>query len=264
MGPEPAWADDRALLAAAAEAGGAVALARRGDHGRVIEKPGGQGPVSEADLAVNAALKARLLAARPGYGWLSEEDPDGPERLSARRVLVLDPIDGTRAYVEGGADFAISIAVIEGGRPVAGAVHLPAHGLTYAAHPGGGAACNGRGIRASGRARLSGAVAVGPKSQLRPEHWPGGVPAVRTEFRASLAFRLCLVADGHYDMMVTFRRAWEWDIAAGALIAAEAGAVVTDPEGAALPFNVADPRVPGVLVAAPGLHAALLRLRRGA
>jgi len=263
LAPDSDAAADRALLVAAAEAGGLVALARRGDHGAVVEKPDGQGPVSDADLAVNAALKDRLLGARPGYGWLSEEDPDAPDRLAARRVFVLDPIDGTRAYVAGGADFAVSVAVVEGGQVLAGAVHLPAHGLSYAAHAGGGATCNARPIRASTRTTLAGAAATGPKSQFRPEHWPGGAPEVRASFRPSLAWRLCLVAEGAADLMVTVRPAWEWDIAAGSLIAAEAGAHVSDASGAPLAFNAPDPRAPGVIAAAPGLAVELLARRRG-
>ena len=262
MGPEADRAADRALLVAAAEAGGRIALDRRGRHGRVVEKAGGHGPVSEADLAVNAALKARLTEARPGYGWLSEEDPDGPARLSAARVFVLDPIDGTRTYVKGGADFAVSVAVVEAGRAIAGAVHLPAHGVTYAAHLGGGARRDGAAIQASARRDLAEATATGARGQFQAEHWPGGAPEIVPDARPSLAYRLCLVAEGRYDLMVTFRPAWEWDIAAGSLIATEAGAIVTDPEGAALVFNAAGARAPGVIAAAPGLHGLLIARRR--
>ena len=92
-------------------------------------------------------------------------------------------------------------------------------------------------------------------------HWPGGVPDLKRSFRPSLAYRLCLVAQGRFDAMLAFRPTWEWDIAAGALIAARAGAVATDGAGAALLFNAADPRTNGVLVAGPGLHAELMALR---
>lgn len=263
MAPDPTPAEDRALLVAAAEEGGRVALDYRGRHGTVIEKPGGQGPVSDADLAVNATLRARLLAARPDYAWLSEEDPDTAERLGARRLFILDPIDGTRAYVAGKPDFAVAVAVVEDGRVTAGAVCLPAREETYSAHLGGGATLGHGRLTASARTSLEGATATGAKSQFAAEHWPGGTPAIRPDFRPSLAWRICMVASGRYDMMVTFRDAWEWDIAAASLIATEAGAVVTDAAGGALVFNSRSARSPGVIAAAPGLHPALLARRRG-
>lgn len=264
MAPDATPAEDRALLVAAAEAGGRVALELRGRHGEVVEKPGGQGPVTEADLAVNEVLKTRLLEARPAYGWLSEEDPDGPERLGAARVFLLDPIDGTRAYIDGRPDFAVAIAVVEAGRVTAGVVHLPARAETYAAHLGGGATLGAAPIAASRRDVLDGASATGARSQYRAEHWPGGAPDIRPEFRPSIAWRICLVASGRYDMMVTFRDAWEWDIAAASLIAAEAGAIVTDAMGRPLVFNSTERRVPGVIAAAPGLHAEIVARRGGA
>jgi myo-inositol-1(or 4)-monophosphatase len=94
---------------------------------------------------------------------------------------------------------------------------------------------------------------------MAPELWPGGVPEVKRSFRASLAYRLCLVAEGRFDGMLTLRDAWEWDIAAGALICERAGAMVTDRLGAPLLFNAAPPQAAGVVVAAPGLHGALMR-----
>ena len=265
MGPDPGRAaEDRALLVAAAEAGGRVALAHHGRSPRAWEKAGGQGPVSDADLAVNEALAAKLRAARPDYAWLSEEDPDTPARLGAARVFVLDPIDGTRAFLAGKPDFAVSIAVGEHARVTAGVVHLPARETTYAAHLGGGAARDGRPIAPSGRTELAGAAAVGPKSQYRAEHWPGGAPRVEASFRAALAWRLCLVAEGRFDLKVTVRPAWEWDVAAGALICTEAGARVADAEGRPLSFNAPEARLPGVIAAAPGIFNQIVALRCGA
>jgi len=264
LAPDASAPEDRALLVAAAEAGGRLALARQDSPGAIVDKPAGQGPVSEADLAVNAALKQRLRAARPDYGWLSEEDPDGPDRLESRRIFVLDPIDGTRAYLAGKPDFAVAVAVIEAGRVIAGAVHAPALSETYAAHLGGGATLNRQPIRASVRTTLEGATATGAKSQFRAEHWPGGAPAIAPEFRPSLALRICLVAAARYDLMVTFRPAWEWDIAAASLIAAESGARVTDAAGEGLDFNHPTARVPGLIIAPPALHGEILARRRGA
>ena len=254
---------DRAQLVAAAEEGGRVALSYHGRPVRSWDKPGALGPVSEADLAVNAALEARLRPLRPDYGWLSEEDADDPGRLSAERVFVVDPIDGTRAFLAGGAGFSVALAVVERGRVTAAAVHLPAHGETYAAHLGGGATLDGRPIAPSPRQDPDGADALITKGMLAAQHWPGGTPGLRHHFRSSLAWRLCLVAAGRFDATLTFRPAWEWDIAAGALIAAEAGCAVSDGAGGPLGFNLPSARLEaGVVVAPPALHARLIALRR--
>ena len=186
---------DLALLEAAAREAGALALARAGDPGEVREKPG-LGPVSEVDLAVDRLLAHRLRAARPGYGWLSEETEDGPGRLAAARVFIVDPIDGTRAYLAGEPSWALSLAVVEAGRPVAALVHLPALGRTYAAAAGEGARLDGAPIAATARADLDGARVLASATQLAPAHWRGNPPAVERQFRPSLAYRLCLVAEG--------------------------------------------------------------------
>ena len=203
-------------------------------------------------------LRERLLAARPGYGWLSEESEDGPARLGARRVFIVDPIDGTRAFIAGQSAWSHSLAVAEGGRVVAGVVHLPALGATYAAALGAGARRNGAPVAASLRSGLDGARLLATSGQLDARFWPGGVPAVERLFRTSIAYRLCLVADGSADAMVSFRETWEWDVAAGALIASEAGAVVTDARGAPLAYNRPHPGVGGVLVAGPAVHRAIV------
>lgn len=253
----PAPDDDLALLVAAAEAAGAIARRHFRARPAAWEKGGGQGPVSEADLEIDAMLRARLRAARPGYGWLSEETADDPARLDAEALFVVDPIDGTRAFLEGQDSFAHSLAVVRGGRPVAGVVHLPLKGLTYTATAGGGAQLNGRPLAAVRPPGPGLPRVLVSRSQLAPELWPGGVPALERHFRPSLAWRLCLVAEGAFDGMLTLREAWHWDIAAGSLIAEEAGARVTDRSGAPLAFNTPRPASPGVIAGGPGLHARL-------
>ncbi|WP_151720249.1 3'(2'),5'-bisphosphate nucleotidase CysQ [Gemmobacter serpentinus] len=247
---------DLALLTEAALQAGHIARGFWRQAPQVWEKPG-LGPVTEADLAVNTHLRGVLRAARPDYGWLSEEDPDDTERLHAGRVFVLDPIDGTRAFIAGEESFAISIAVIEDGLPVTALVYLPARDRLYTATAHGPALCDGQPIQASTRAGLEGATLLATSPTMAPDHWPGGVPEVKRSFRASLAYRMCLVAEGRYDAMLTLRPAWEWDIAAGALIAARAGAVVTDRQGHALQFNNPHPQSDGVIAAPLGLHSAL-------
>lgn len=255
-------ADDLSLLEAAAREAGEVALRYWRKDPKSWDKDDGAGPVSEADLAVNAALEAHLRGARPGYGWLSEESPDGPERRTAERLFILDPIDGTRAFLAGEENFALSLAVVAGGRPLAGVVYLPAKRRLYAASADGPALRDGIPVTCARRAALEGADVLTTRAALAPEHWPRGVPALKRSFRSSLAYRLCLAAEGRHDAMLTLRPAWEWDIAAGALIAERAGCAVTDPQGRPLALNAEVPRASGVVAANPALHGALLAALR--
>ncbi|MDT8857427.1 3'(2'),5'-bisphosphate nucleotidase CysQ [Paracoccaceae bacterium Fryx2] len=255
-------ARDLALLTEAALAAGRIAMRHWKQGPKVWHKAADAGPVTEADLAVNDMLAQRLRAARPDYGWLSEESEDSPARQDRARVFIIDPIDGTRAFIAGEDTFAHSLAVAEGGRIVAAVVYLPALDRLYTATEGGPALRDGQQIQASARPGIDGATLLATHPNLAPEHWPGGVPDLKRSFRASLAYRLCLVAEGRHDGMLTLRDAWEWDIAAGDLIARRAGARVTDREGAPLSYNAPHPQSAGVLAAAPGLHSALLdRLR---
>ena len=256
-------ANDLALLLAAARSAGKVALKYFHDGAESWEKPDNQGLVTEADLAVDAHLLARLRDARPDYGWLSEETQDDRARLDAPRTFVIDPIDGTRAFAERYRSWAISVAVVEAGRPVAAVIHLPARRLTYTAALGQGAVLNAEVLlHVTGRTELPGASLLASRPTMEPEHWPRGLPPVRREFRTSLAYRMALVAEGRFDAMATFRDTWDWDIAAGSLIAAEAGATVTDAEGAALSFNSTLRHSPGLICATPAIHEALLSHRR--
>jgi myo-inositol-1(or 4)-monophosphatase len=255
--------DDLTLLTEAARAAGEVALSFWRRTQTIWEKQDGAGPVSEADLAVNRLLEDRLRGARPDYGWLSEETPDDQSRLSARRTFIIDPIDGTRAFLDGTPDFAHSIAVAEDGVVTAAVVFLPARNSLYSASDRDASALNGRDIRCSSPPDRSGATLLTARANLAPEHWADGRPPdVKRVFRSSLAWRLCLVAEGAFDAMMTLRPTWEWDVAAGSLIAARAGATVSDGRGQVPGFNASDPRLAGLIAAPGGLHRDLMaRLR---
>lgn len=252
-------ARDLALLTDAAREAGRIALRYWRKDPQVWDKGGEHGPVSEADLAVNDMLKLRLLAARPDYGWLSEETPDSADRLAVDTLFIIDPIDGTRAFVAGEETWAHSLAVAHKGRVTAGVVYLPAIDRIYTVSETAAPMRDGEEIRASGRDRLEGANILTTKANMAPEKWPGGVPEITRSFRASLAYRMCLAAEGRFDGMLTLRDAWEWDIAAGSLIAERAGAVVTDQTGAALRFNTPTAQAKGVLTLPPKLHAEAVR-----
>lgn len=253
-GPE----DDVALLTAAAQEAGEIARRYWRQEPATWEKEAGAGPVTEADLAVNDHLMTTLLGARPDYGWLSEESPDDPARLDAAHCFIIDPIDGTRAFIDGQDGFSHSLAIARQDRIVAAVVHLPMLDLTYTATEGGPALLNGAPIHVSDSS-LSGADVLTTKAALDPVFWKDDhPPEFRRSFRPSLAWRLCLVAAGRFDATMTFRMAWEWDIAAGTLIAERAGAVATTMNGRPLRFNNPAPMVDSLVMAGPTLHAEIM------
>ncbi|WP_245749302.1 inositol monophosphatase family protein [Jannaschia pohangensis] len=252
-------AADRDLLASAAHAAGEIARRHFGNGPETWDKGDGQGPVTEADLEIDAMLRERLMAARPDYGWLSEETADGPDRLTRKRVFIVDPIDGTRAFLNGELTFSHSLAVVEDGIPIAAAIYLPMKDRLYLAARGQGATRNGDTIRHSGRPELDGATVLGTKANFADANWKGGTPPVTRRFMPSLAYRLALAAEGRFDAMITLRQAWEWDIAAGALMVSEAGGRITDRRGADLRFNGATPMLDGVLAGTPDIADALIR-----
>ncbi|MEO8724010.1 MAG: 3'(2'),5'-bisphosphate nucleotidase CysQ [Sphingobium sp.] len=241
----------RPLIAAVSEAadhalelwaGGATQVRR-------WEKTPGQ-PVCEADLAVNMMLRASLGEIAPDAGWLSEETADNDERLFADRLWVVDPIDGTRDYLAGKPGWAVSVALIEHGEPVIGILAAPARNELWIAQAGQGARRNDKILRASERSGLSGA-------RVPVDHLPEADADLTIVFKPnSIALRMAMVAANEADLLATIRWGNEWDIAASALIAQEAGAIVTDALGGALRFNRPNPTAFGVLCCAPAIHAA--------
>ncbi|SFT99384.1 3'(2'),5'-bisphosphate nucleotidase CysQ [Sedimentitalea nanhaiensis] len=249
-------ATDLALLIDAAREAGEIATAFTGSTARRWDKPDGAGPVTEADIAVNDMLYDRLRAARPDYGWLSEETEDTPDRLAHDRVFVVDPIDGTRNFAEDGHTWAHALAVVEHGKVTAGVVYLPMRDLMYSAAAGQGAFVNATPIAPSKTAILDKADILATRPNMDERHWRGGrVPAFTRAHRPSLAYRMALVAEGRFDGMLTLRHCWEWDIAAGDLILREAGAMCTDRAGSPLRFNNPRPTQNGVVAGGPLVHA---------
>lgn len=228
---------------------GALAMAQwRGDFDHWEKKPGD--PVSEVDLQVDRFLKEELSRLDRQAGWLSEETADNAERLMVPRIWLVDPIDGTRDFVRGRRGWAISIALVEGGRAVLGVLDAPARGEHWRAVAGGGASRNGEPLHASNCASLAGARVPAD-----------GLPKADRDLIAvdkpnSIALRIAMIAAGEADLVATLRWGFEWDIAAAALIAEEAGAIVTDAHGATIRYNSTRGEAFGVLAASPGIHAA--------
>ena len=206
----------------------------------------GDSPVTEADIAVDRFLRKVLLAARPDYGWLSEETADSPDRLTARRTFVVDPIDGTRAFIGGSSQWCVSIAVVEAGRPVAGVLDCPARNEIYCAASATAATRNGEAIHVAAPSEVY--KVAGPRTLI------DRIPAeLRSHFEKvsyipSLAYRLALVASGVIDATFVKANARDWDLAAADLILARAGGRILDGTKAE-PLYARENTAHGVLVA---------------
>ena len=235
---------------------------------RVWSKAGGS-PVTEADVAVDAFLKVRLSEIEPRAKWLSEETTDDSDRIGADLVWIVDPIDGTRAFLSGHPDWSIAVALLARGEPVLGFVDAPALGLSYEAIAGNGATRNGTPIRVSGTERLDGARVSGPKP-LFDRMTRGAVrlgPAPQFEHLErvpSLALRVARVAEGSIDLGLVGKGSRDWDLAAADLVLREAGGAVLDFHGAPAVYNRAEPLHGELIAASPALSGpALEALRAG-
>ena len=247
---------DVALLERTVREAGAIAKAIYERPHETWNKKDGS-PVTEADLAVNRYLNEKLRSARPDYAWLSEESEDDPARLTARRLFVVDPIDGTLAFVKRRPHFTVSVAVVEDGRPVAGAVYNPLTDESFAAAKGQGARLNGDSIQVSRRHELDGCRILASKSTLNSARWEPW-PPMHVEVPNSIAYRVCLVACGAFDLAITMAATHDWDLAAADIIVREAGGIITSIEGAPPQYNRASIVQPSVLAAGPLLHTAVL------
>ena len=245
-------------IASIAGEAGQIAAGRCGSEYRTWEKVPGH-PVCDIDLEVDAFLRDRLSLLDPEAGWLSEETLDLSDRIERRRLWVVDPIDGTRDYLAGRPGWCVSIALVEDRVPVIGVLAAPARGELWTSVRGQGSWRNGDRLRVAPRAQLAGSRV--PSDQLsEPDR-----DLVMVAKPNSIALRIALVAAGEADLVATLKWGFEWDIAAAALIAEEAGATVSGALGQPLAFNTASGEAFGVLVTTPGIHAAAVeRLRERA
>lgn len=221
-------------------------------------------PVSEADIVLDKFLRSALTTARPEYGWLSEETADTPDRLMRRRTFIVDPIDGTRAFIRGENAWSVCLAVVEDGVSIAGVVYAPARDEMYEAARGGGARLNGSPlVRQTPPGRQ--APLIPAPSAVHHELQAAGLEYTRGPAYPSLAYRLVQVAAGRLDAAVARRGSQDWDLAAAAVILDEAGVDFSDVCLGPLRFNGPDTRH-GALAALgepslkPVLHAALVKV----
>jgi myo-inositol-1(or 4)-monophosphatase len=230
---------------------------------QVHTKYGGS-PVTTADLAVDRYLRERLDAAFPGAGWLSEETADDLSRLDMANLLVVDPIDGTRAFLTGDPRWSVSIAYIHDGRPIAGVIHAPALGQTYQAALGCGARRDDAPIHASRRPALEGALVGGPRSMVAALAKAARVDLAAAPRIPSLALRLAQVADGGLDVGLASASANDWDVAGADIILSESGALLTDVRGQILHYNRQNMRHGALLACGAGLAPAVVKAARTA
>jgi myo-inositol-1(or 4)-monophosphatase len=213
-------------------------------------------PVTEADMAVDEFLRARLQSLAPDYGWQSEESVDIPARSSLRRWVV-DPIDGTRSFIKREPDWTIATALVESGRPIACALYAPVTRELFIAHAGSGATRNGVPVVASNRPALAGARVAGPRFTLDRMKEAGiafeAVPRIH-----SLALRLARVASGEIDVALASENARDWDLAAADLLVHEAGGALTDAGGKRLVYDRPETEHPVLAASGAAMRAELL------
>lgn len=214
-------------------------------------------PVTEADIEVNNLIRKRLMAARPDYGWLSEETALDNQTRTAERVWVVDPIDGTRAFMRQEPYWCIGLGVLERGRARVGVVHAPILGETYHAQQGGGAFLNSETIHVSDCTDENGCRMIASESMLKHPAWKVPWPEMTLadpKPNATL-LRMCWVASGRWDATLALWRKSDWDLAAGSVIVQEAGGIATTHLGEPYIFNRGEPAQRSLLAAGKALHS---------
>ncbi len=223
------------------------------------EYKAGQDPVTEADRAVDAVLRHTLL--RDGEGWLSEESADDLSRLQRSRVWVVDPLDGTREFMQGIPEWCASIGYVENGRPVAGGICNPATKEIFLGSVLSGIMLNGKPAHASSRKELSGALVLASRSETKRGEWKqfGDTP-IRIQPMGSVAYKLARVAAGLADATFTLTPKNEWDVTAGVALVESAGGMVRTLDDQPLRCNNRSPLLSGLVASGANLYPSLRSL----
>jgi len=251
-------------LAAAREAGQAIRRYYRNAY--EVEDKSPDNPITDADREADRILRERITAAFPQDGWLSEETRDDPARLAKERVWIVDPLDGTKDFIGGIPEFALSIALWVEGEIALGVTHNPATGELFYALRGGGAwqVADGskerRRLQVTSRGRLEGCRVLASRSEYGRGEFEGFLVPLEIVPTGSIAYKLALVAAGRADATWSQGPKSEWDIAAGVLLVTEAGGRVTDLEGAPHRFNQPRPAANGIVATNGHLHEAVMAL----
>lgn len=238
-------------------AGDAIMAFYRSSFDVLDKKP--DNPVTDADFAADKLLKERLLALLPQSGWLSEETVDSPERLDKQRVWVVDPLDGTKEFVMGIPEFAISVALVEDGQPILGVIHNPPTAEIFSVTKGSGLFLNDEPISASTRMQLQGARVDASRSERRRGEFEPFETMVELKTMGSIAYKLARVAAGHCDATWSRGPKNEWDICAGVLMVEEVNGRCVDLDNQRFTFNRPNTLVNGIIADNGHLHDQITR-----
>lgn len=231
---------------------------RRG--GYHIGSKGIDNPVTAADLEADRAIKKLLHDPFPEYGWLSEETVDNDARLKCRRVWIVDPLDGTKEFINGIPEFSVAIALVEDGVPVLGVTYNPIKREMYWAARGTGCHLNTRRVRVTRTRNLKGATVLASRSETARGEWQVFHGLLKVSPTGSVAYKLAMVAAGKGDATFTRSPKSEWDIASGAALIMEAGGVITDIKGREIRFNQPSVKLEGLIADNRILHRALVKV----
>ncbi|HEY2389123.1 MAG TPA: 3'(2'),5'-bisphosphate nucleotidase CysQ [Candidatus Binatia bacterium] len=245
----------------AAREAGQILLRHYGGALKVSEKSV-DNPVTAADLEANEALKTKILGAFPGDGWLSEETADSDERLKQKRVWIIDPLDGTKEFISEIPEFVVCVALVEDGAPRVAVEYNPVRDELFTAVKGRGAFLNGQVIHVSKQVDLRHAHVLASRSEEARGEWDPYQEKMHVELTGSVAYKFALVASGRFDATFTLTPKNEWDVCAGSLLVAEAGGMVTDPDGRAIRFNNPSTLLPGLVASNQLLHRSILNTVR--
>lgn len=246
------WQEQHQLLCDAVREAGELALRMSGAGVGSWDKNDGT-PVSEADLAVDQLLAARLRSATPDFGWLSEETAREDVTQHKHNVWVVDPIDGTSAYLSASDHWCVGACLLSRGRPVAAAAFAPAQNRFYDAVVGAGARLNGNPMHVSDKSQLDGSRFVAHKSAISQSKWKSPVPQIDCAMTTSLILRQCVVASGEFDGAIAFGKKHDWDLAPGDLIVHEAGGRTLDLDGQRFTYNRSSTRQNGLMAGSKAL-----------
>ncbi len=249
------------VAVAAARAAGAIVRGwYSGDY--TVRDKGHDSPVTEADLEANQCIHALIRDACPDDGWLSEETRDSAERLTKARVWIVDPLDGTKEFINHIPEFCVCVGLVEDGVSVLGVEYNPVREELFAGARGLGTTLNGQPVRVSTQPGLEAARMLASRSETDRGEWDEFQPEVKIELTGSVAYKLALIAAGRGDATFSLTPKNEWDICAGAALIAAAGGRITDRFGMPLRFNQRDTRLPGIIASNGLLHAPIIELLR--
>src|SRR5215469_2832614 len=249
-----------ALAKKAARAAGEILRGYWKRDGLKVGSKGRDNPVTQADLEADTALKKLLRDPFPAYGWLSEETADNDDRLRCRRVWIVDPLDGTKEFINGIPEFAVAIALIEDGVPVLGVTYNPIKREMFWGGRGAGCHLNTRRVRVTRTRTLARATVLASRSETARGEWKVFHGTMKVSPTGSVAYKLAMVAGGKADATFTRSPKSEWDIASGAALVVAAGGKITDAEGRELRFNQRNVKLEGLIADNGILHAELVKI----